>query len=273
MVGIYKITSPSGKVYIGQSWDIGRRLYDHSIEKRLRSKLYSSIQKYGFDNHKSEIVHELPIDVDQETLDRYEQLYMDAYRDCGGVLLNIREAGSRGRLGESTLAKISIVRKKYYRENPDKAKAAFEIISLANKQWREENQDQVDAQMSVCREGYKKWCQENPELRREINKSAIKKFKAEYPDAFRAIYMKSAEARRGKKLSEAHRLKIVARVRVSGCRRKAVDQYSLDGTFIKSWPSFTEAGRVLGISRKNIEGCAYNKPGRKTAGGFKWTLN
>ena len=45
-------------------------------------------------------------------------------------------------------------------------------------------------------------------------------------------------------------------------------QFSKDGTFIKEWPSATEAGRQLGIHHQNI--CCCLKGRYKTAGGFVW---
>lgn len=114
MVGIYKITSPSGKVYIGQSWDIERRWkgYRGKSPNGNTSKLAASFIKYGVENHIYELTHSLPEDISQETLDTYEQFYIDAYRDCGIVLLNIREAGSRGKLSKDTKNKISAILRK-----------------------------------------------------------------------------------------------------------------------------------------------------------------
>lgn len=55
--GIYKITSPSGKIYIGQSCDIKRRIIEHkSCSKYKNLKLYSSLRKYGIENHNIEIL-------------------------------------------------------------------------------------------------------------------------------------------------------------------------------------------------------------------------
>ena len=45
-------------------------------------------------------------------------------------------------------------------------------------------------------------------------------------------------------------------------------QFSKDGTFIKDWPSATEAERQLGIARQNIGSCLKGR--YKTAGGFVW---
>jgi len=59
MIGIYKITSPSGRIYIGQSVDINRRLSRYkNLSKQVSSsiKLYRSLLKHGPENHIFEIV-------------------------------------------------------------------------------------------------------------------------------------------------------------------------------------------------------------------------
>lgn len=111
MVGIYKILSPTGKVYIGQSWDIQRRANAHKLEKRLRNKIATSICKHGWKAHAFEVVHELPLDVLQTTLDSYEQFYLDQYRSCGFDMLNLREGGNNGKASEETKQKQSDAKK------------------------------------------------------------------------------------------------------------------------------------------------------------------
>lgn len=53
MVGIYKIVSPSGRIYIGQSLDISRRFSDYLLLQNCKkqTRLYSSFLKYGVHNH------------------------------------------------------------------------------------------------------------------------------------------------------------------------------------------------------------------------------
>lgn len=105
-VGIYKITSPSGRVYIGQSWNIKLRWLTHGHNFHS-AKLCASFNKYGKGLHEFAVIHELPFDINQETLDRYEQIYIDAYRGCGIDLLNLREAGSVGRMSIESREKMS----------------------------------------------------------------------------------------------------------------------------------------------------------------------
>lgn len=113
VVGIYKITSPSGKIYIGQSWDILGRFNRYNCNHVNKQRhLYHSFEKHGKENHLFEIIHELPFDVTQDILDRYEQVYMDAYRDAGVELLNIREGGSRGKNSEESKRRLVETRRK-----------------------------------------------------------------------------------------------------------------------------------------------------------------
>lgn len=107
MIGIYKITSPSGRVYIGQSWDIKKRWRDYGWNRCTKQiKLYNSFLKYGVQNHKFQVIIELLGDVEQMILDIYEQFYMDFHRKTNISLLNIREAGSHGKYSEETKFKM-----------------------------------------------------------------------------------------------------------------------------------------------------------------------
>lgn len=48
MIGIYKITSPSNKIYIGQSIDIDKRKeYYSKLRCQGQRRLFYSLQKHG----------------------------------------------------------------------------------------------------------------------------------------------------------------------------------------------------------------------------------
>lgn len=106
-IGIYKITSPSGAVYIGQSATVGKRwaAYKNGYSKK-QPKLHSSFKKHGVGAHSFELIHELPHDIDQVTLNAYEQVYIDAYTDCGCNMMNLRDAGCTGRHSEESKQKM-----------------------------------------------------------------------------------------------------------------------------------------------------------------------
>ena len=50
--------------------------------------------------------------------------------------------------------------------------------------------------------------------------------------------------------------------------RMKVDQYTLDGIFLKTWTGLRQVGIELGISPSNISACCKGKV--KSAGKFKW---
>jgi group I intron endonuclease len=99
MIGIYKITSPAGRVYIGQSWDIQKRWGNYRrLECKNQPQLYNSLSYYGASEHTFEIMHELPQDVSQEILDTYEILYWHQHLNCNYAMLNYKEPGRGGKL-------------------------------------------------------------------------------------------------------------------------------------------------------------------------------
>jgi group I intron endonuclease len=64
MIGIYKITNPKGKIYIGQSINIERRFKEYKqLQCTQSKKLYNSLQKYGWKQHIFEIVEECSVDL------------------------------------------------------------------------------------------------------------------------------------------------------------------------------------------------------------------
>lgn len=94
MVGIYKICSPSDKVYIGQSINIEKRFryYNTNIKTlKQQRKLNLSFQKYTPQNHIFEVIEECSI----ELLDERE-IYWIEYYDAINNGLNIAPGGRGG---------------------------------------------------------------------------------------------------------------------------------------------------------------------------------
>lgn len=114
VTAIYSIISPSGNIYIGQSVNIKSRFIYHKkpcnhIKRQF--PLYRSFIKYGSKTHIFKIEYILPNDVPPETLTAYEQFFMDQYKEAGFVLLNAKEAGSKGAVSEKTKSILSIKNK------------------------------------------------------------------------------------------------------------------------------------------------------------------
>lgn len=89
MIGIYKITSPKGRVYIGSSNNIENRLCSYkNLKCKNQTRVFNSIKAHGWDMHKFEVVEECSI---EKLLER--ELYY-------GIKFNVldREAGLNCRL-------------------------------------------------------------------------------------------------------------------------------------------------------------------------------
>jgi GIY-YIG catalytic domain/NUMOD1 domain len=78
-IGIYKITSPIQRVYIGQSNDIKRRLRNYTIIVKSvegQVKLHRSLVKYGFKKHVFEVIEYCDL-IELNCRERHWQDYYD----------------------------------------------------------------------------------------------------------------------------------------------------------------------------------------------------
>lgn len=107
MIGIYKITSPSGKIYIGQSVNIEKRIRHYKNKGCLsQPKLQRSFNKYGFEEHNFEVVCKCNI----KELNDKERYYQDLYLvlENGLNCLLTKSNNSKGVVSEETKNKIRI---------------------------------------------------------------------------------------------------------------------------------------------------------------------
>ena len=74
---IYKIISPSNKVYIGKTYDLRKRINCHkSYARKGRGKiLHNSIRKYGWEAHHLEVLE----NIDDSILNDREMYYIEKY--------------------------------------------------------------------------------------------------------------------------------------------------------------------------------------------------
>lgn len=103
--GIYKITSPTGRVYIGQSVDIYRRWNSHRsmVANKEIPILHNSMKKYGVKRHKFEIIARCA----EDELNDYEKFFIDLYDATGEKGMNVKGGGQYVHcLSEETKEKI-----------------------------------------------------------------------------------------------------------------------------------------------------------------------
>ena len=108
MTGIYKITSPSGRIYIGQSITIQKRFnsYKRSDKKNeSQIKLFNSFKKYGVENHLFEIIEQC----DFNLLNERERYWQDFYNVLDiGLNCNLTKTNQlKLKFSKETIEKIS----------------------------------------------------------------------------------------------------------------------------------------------------------------------
>lgn len=97
--GIYKITSPSGKIYIGQSINIKNRWLSYRSNPNNRQKrLERSLKKYGAENHQFDIIEYCTPD----ELNCSERFWQDEFDAIGKNGLNcvLVECGEKRRVAQ-----------------------------------------------------------------------------------------------------------------------------------------------------------------------------
>ena len=104
-IGIYKITNPKGKIYIGQSTNLSKRKDEYKKINSVKGqpKIFHSILKYGFENHTFEIIEECTL----EQLNEREIYWGEYYKVLNKNGLNLRLGNGRGKVSDELKLQIS----------------------------------------------------------------------------------------------------------------------------------------------------------------------
>ena len=101
MIGIYKITNPKGKIYIGKSVDLkGRERCYKRLDCKGQRLIFNSLKQHGWENHKFEIIENCSLDMLNE-----REVYWGEY-------YNTLEDGLNLRLGNGVNSFTTTSRKK-----------------------------------------------------------------------------------------------------------------------------------------------------------------
>lgn len=245
--GIYKITSPSNKVYIGQSLDIERRFSEY---KKLKCKgqkaLYWSLNKYGFENHFFEILEECKV----SNLNDRERYYQDLY-DVLKKGLNCRLTKSNdkcGELSEETKKKISI--NSIGRKHSEEAKKNMSLSQTGRK-----HSEETKKKMGLKSKGNQVWLgkKHSEETKRKMSDKSRGRRHTEESKR------KMSESSKGKVISLETKIKISNSIkgkkqsidhidkRIENLRKIVLD--TSNGVFYKS---IKEASDYINMDRRKL---------------------
>lgn len=147
---IYKLTCTiTGKVYIGKTIDINRRMVQHSkVTPKYSHHLANAIKKYGINNFKEEIIFEVEAEdraALNTALSNAEQLYIeqyDSYRN--GYNSTIGGEGTSGfHWLESSKKKLSKSLKKFFESAKGKAQIEHTIFCNKNREVSKETREKI----------------------------------------------------------------------------------------------------------------------------------
>ena len=102
--GIYKITSPTGRVYIGQAVDLNRRISGYSMVSTYKKqpKLKNSFLKHGVENHQFDIIEYCS----EEELNCSERFWQDEFDVLnGGLNCVLQDCGEKRKVYNEELRK------------------------------------------------------------------------------------------------------------------------------------------------------------------------
>lgn len=234
--GIYKITSPKGKVYIGSSRNIKSRIDSY---KRMHHKgqmhLYRSMLKYGFNNHKFEIILECKLG----DLFYFERCFQEIYNSIEfGLNCEYVNTNEKPKLRSDEICKKISKSKMGYKHSEE----AKQKMSHYGKNRPQEVRDKIGA-----------------------------KHKGKTISEETKLKMRLAEL--GKKHSEKTKLKMSLNngrpmLGTISPLRKSVLQFSLKGKFLNKFESLTSAELATNTARSSIRSCCNKK--LKTANKFIW---
>jgi group I intron endonuclease len=136
MIGIYKITSPSNKIYIGKSINLDRRKKEYTYDSKhnTQHKLNNSIKKYGWENHLFEI-----IEICDECNLNSKEIYWISFYNSVEEGLNLMYGGQGGRHSQEVKNKKSksMTGKKASLETKQKMSQSKKGHSMYNDEWKQ----------------------------------------------------------------------------------------------------------------------------------------
>lgn len=242
---IYKYTSPSNKIYIGQSINPSSRRQDFNNLNTSYGgiKIDNARKKYGPKSFKYEILSSISAETESdlaEQLDLLEIYYIDKY-DSVNQGYNSSYGGKFGayKKTQEQIEKSRNSLKKYYETHEiHNKKKVLQYSSLGEfiKEWS----SATEAEQYY---GLSRSCISNACKSKGTSKGYYWRYK------------------------NSDNIEQSIEVKVDK-RSLPVIQYTLSGEFIQEWKSSKMASEVLGIYVSNIQACCNGKT--KTSNGFIW---
>jgi group I intron endonuclease len=203
MTGIYKITSPTGKVYVGQAIDIEKRWARYLLPNNCvqQVRLFRSFTKYSAIAHIFEVLEECE-EVNLNVRERYWQDFYDVLSPNGLNCKLTQTQDRNGRLSEGTKRRISETKKgRLFSEEHKK--------SMSEVRKGKSLSEDTKKKMSEAHKGRKKkpFSEEHKRKISEVQKgkSLSEKHKKQISEALKGRKREPLSEEHKRKISEVHK--------------------------------------------------------------------
>jgi len=143
--GIYKIISPTGRIYIGQGVNIRKRFRDYkNLHCKLQIRLYNSIVKHGWEKHIFEIIEECK----KEDLNCKERYWQDFYKVLGKGGLNCQLTSCGGLKSEISESKRDNLSSSHIGIKPSEKSTKIFLEYLSTRVLSQEERKAISDRMS-----------------------------------------------------------------------------------------------------------------------------
>lgn len=262
IIGIYKITSPTGRIYIGQTVNYYKRLNSYlNLKCNGQPRLYRSLKKYGADAHEFKMVDYCS----ENLLNERERYWQDFYDVLNGGLncILIGHGENRRVITDEMRKKISDASK--LRKASDTTKEKMRKAMTGKKMSQE-------AILKTAQASYE------PVIQYDLNGVLVKEWESitKASDSTGIVTSCISRCTLGKiyragpfiwrkknnsPVSLEYSLSVIN-------KELPVLQYSKEGIFIKEWENKFSVVAELGLHLGGVSGCLTGK--YKTSGGFIW---
>ena len=280
-IGIYKITNPLNKVYIGQTKDFQSRLIHYKRKNcKRQQKLYNSIKKYGWNLHKMSLLEEC-LEENLNCRERFWQDHYDVLNREKGLNLILQQCDDNVKVLSEASKKATIESLKRYAKEKEDYIYQYDLNGTFLKKWLnltdiKENSIFIPSYIAECYLNKRLKAYEFLWTKKEtlFTEEFLTKAKVTKSDK-----LKGHKFNLGRVLTQEHKNKIGIKSKgfkhslesielISISKFKPIIQYDKNMNFIKNWNSAKNAAEVLKINPQNISNCCKNK--LKTAGGYIW---
>lgn len=169
---IYKFENKlNGKIYIGQTVDIKRRLRDHRNATSESGIFHKAIKKYGFDGFEFSILEKCS----ESELSEREEFWIDKYKSMPPGGYNLIKGDIHGRRSDETRLKQSAAGKEKYKCDKYRSMVIDRIMSMAKDPDIQKKKSESLKRFYKTKEGRALRKKLNEDRKMKGNSSSIKK--------------------------------------------------------------------------------------------------